>query len=380
MALCAALSSAPLDLFQARGFLFQERLLHGGVFVSMKTGKTGRVMRKLLILTLLVFLAAGMGSVTTAADDAPRVANSEQEAIQKAVAWLHAQQLPDGGFGRGQSNASVTADLVYALALVGEDPDGPAWTTASGHTALGALETMTSPYVGTDAGQAGKVARAVAMAGGCPSAFGGVDLLRIIENAYDPATGRYHPSFLYRHTLAIEALIRAGVTVPPAALTALRQAQLADGGWFWAFDGTTSDVDTSGRVLQVLAGLAGVSDPAAYNRTADYLERLQVAAGGWNIGNPTDPPNSNSTALAVGGLRDAGFDPQAARFQKGGQGALDTLLSFQEASGAFVYIKAAGQEEARLVATADALVALADHRQAQPTCTLRPYLPILYIY
>ena len=33
---------------------------------------------------------------------------------------------------------------------------------------------------------------------------------------------------------AAEGLMRAGVTVPPAAFDALWQARLPDGGWFWA--------------------------------------------------------------------------------------------------------------------------------------------------
>ena len=50
-----------------------------------------------------------------------------------------------------------------------------------------------------------------AAAGRNPRSFGGKDLIAIIEAAYDPLTGRYHPTFLFRHTLAIEALQRANL-------------------------------------------------------------------------------------------------------------------------------------------------------------------------
>ena len=62
-----------------------------------------------------------------------------------------------------------------------------------------------------------------------------MDIINVIEQAYDPATGRYHPTQLFHHTLAVEALFRAGEPVPSAALNALLAAQLPNGGWFWAF-------------------------------------------------------------------------------------------------------------------------------------------------
>ena len=106
----------------------------------------------------------------------------------------------------------------------------------------------------------------------------------------------------------------------------------------------------------------------------------------WNTRRPTtavgtpdttlDPPNGNSTALAVGGLWAAGFDPQASRFEKNGHGALDTLLTFQEPSGAFVYIRQPGQEEVRLMATLDVLAALASQLNGASVCRVI-YLPLV---
>ena len=226
-----------------------------------------------------------------------------------------------------------------------------------------ALAALAPGYVYADAGQAGKVARAVALAGGNPRSFGGLDLIAIIQKSYDPATGRYHPMLLYRHTLAVEGLVRAGETPPPAALQALLNAQLADGGWFWSFDAEQSDVDSTGRVLQVLAGQAGVraqfKPEAAFGRAAAFLCRQQLSTGGWNVGNQDGPANANSTALAVAGLRAAGYDPQARAFGRAGHGAVDALRTYQEPAGGFVYVRAPGKEESRLMATIDALSALA---------------------
>jgi hypothetical protein len=297
----------------------------------------------------------------------------EIAAACRAIDWLHTQQLPDGGFGQKlpggafRSSAGATADVVYVLALLGEDPAGPRWTV-SGRSAMDALVKLAPGYVNVDAGQAGKVASAVALAGRNPRSFAGLDLIKTIQDAYDPRTGRYHPQYEFRHTLAVEGLLRSGVQVPPAALEALFKAQLSDGGWFWSFEGKKSDVDTTGRVLQVLAGIARRQNAAAYARAADFLARTQLAGGGWNVGYQTGAANANSTALAVGGLWAAGVDPQASRFQMKGRGALDTLLRFQERSGAFAYIPQPGQEEVRLLATTDTLGALAPRVAGQLTC------------
>ncbi len=319
-----------------------------------------------LLITLSLLTAIMSPAPIAAQVDAP------SEAVCRALGWLATQQGPDGSFGfrlangAYQPSASVTADAVYALALLGEKPDGAAWTRA-GYTAVEALAALAPAYVGADAGQAGKVARAVALAGSDPRAFAGMDLVAIIEAAYDPATGRYHPALLFRHTLAVEGLLRSGVAVPQAALDALVSAQLVDGGWFWSFDGTQSDVDTTGRVLQLLAGQARLPASQAYDRAAAFLAQVQTVEGGWGADAST-PPNSNSTALALNGLLAAGFDPQSPEFERQGHNLLTTLLSFQEDTGAFVYIRQPGKEEVRLMATLDALIALAPVLPAQALC------------
>ena len=306
----------------------------------------------------------------------------ETIAIQKAIGWLHTQQCNDGSFGfrrpdgSCQPSASGTADVVYVLALAGEDPTGAAWTVG-GKNPLDALAKLAPNYVFDDAGQAGKVARAVALAGGNPRSFGGLDLIATIQAAYDPVTGRYDPELLYRHTLAIEGLMRSQVAVPAAAFQALAAAQLPGGGWFWRFDGAKADVDTTGRVLQLLASQASLNKSASFIRAARYLF-AEEEAGGWGVSYLPGPPNANSTALAIAGLRAAGYDPQSQCFRRSGLGGVDLLLTYQEPSGAFVYIRQPGREESRLMATVDALNALLQPLRAstgEPVC--RPfYLPL----
>jgi hypothetical protein len=342
---------------------------------SMKKSehRPGKVLALLLALGLLWSATLAPGQAAGPEGEGSKAAPQELIAACRAIDWLHTQQLPDGGFGQRLSNggyrssAGATADVVYALALLGEDPAGPAWTV-KGRSALDAMARLAPGYVNTDAGQAGKVASAVALAGGNPRAFAGIDLINVIQNSYDPKTGRYHPLYEFRHTLAVEGLLRSGVYVPPAALDALFKAQLPDGGWFWSFEGKKSDIDTTGRVLQVLAGVAQGRNPAAYRRAADLLARSQLAEGGWNAGYQAGPANSNSTALAVGGLWAADLDPRGARFERKGRDSVEVLLAFQENSGAFAYIRQPGQEEVRLLATTDALGALAPRVAGQLKC------------
>ena len=283
--------------------------------------------------------------------------------------------------GNCQPSASATADVVYVLALIGEDPAGAAWTVG-GQSALDALAKLAPSYVYADAGRAGRVARAVALAGGDPHSFGGLNLIATINAAYDPATGRYHP-ILYGHTLAVEGLLRAGEPVPNAAINALIQAQLPDGSWHWSFSGTQGDVDTTGRVMQVLGGEAHMGCFSGYAHAADYLAAAQTSNGDWSFYYPLptglDPknnlPNADSTGLAVAGLRGAGYDPQAVPFQKNGRGAVDTLLTYQEASGAFAYVQPSS-DAGNLLTTVDALNGLAQPLVAQPTCRSL-YLPLV---
>jgi hypothetical protein len=130
--------------------------------------------------------------------------------------------------------------------------------------------------------------------------------------------------------------------------------------------------------MQVLAGQIGVRCVSGYGRAASYLAAGQLAAGGWGVYPPpdTNPANANSTGLAVAGLKAAAFDPDAPPFQKNGLGAQASLLAFQEASGAFVYIQEPDKHEVRLIATADALNALLQP-MSQPVTCRSLYLPLV---
>jgi hypothetical protein len=308
-------------------------------------------------------------------------ADPVETAVKTAVQWLHTQQRPDGAFGAPNAkdpSPAITSDVVYVLALAGEDVDGPGWTKG-GVSALDALAQMAPVYIAGDAGQAGKVARAAAAAGANPRAFGGTDALDVIEKAYDPTTGKYHPSFLFRHTLAMEGLRVSGEPVPAKAYAALRAGQLADGGWAWVFPspGKTpvADIDTTGRALQTLAAASQNVCDTDFIAGAAYLARTQRGDAAWPDMPSKTVSNSNSTALALAGLRAIGRDAEATPYIKGGRTALQALLSFQEPGGAFVYIAESGKEELRITATTDALMGLLQPKGTAGRCP-SVYLPL----
>ena len=304
-------------------------------------------MRRIPILILMLsILLAGAAPIARADDP-----------VQRAIAWLHTQQRPDGSFG----GASVTADVVYVLALAGENPAGSAWTPPGGQSALNALAVLAPGYVFNDAGQAGKVARAVALAGGNPRAFGGLDLIDIIQKAYDPATGRYHPTAaLQAHpgNGRSEAIRRSCARCGPGRVAAGPVA-----GWRLVLEFRRREerrrYHRTGHAGSWLGRWACVVFPDIVAPQTTWRPRNWRQAGGAFTRPPdSNLANANSTGLAVAGLKAAAFDPDAPPFQKNGLGAQASLLAFQEASGAFVYIRQPGLEEVRLIATVDALNAL----------------------
>lgn len=302
-------------------------------------------MRRLPLIALLAAL--------TFALLAPAAARAQADApLADALAWLRAQQQDDGsfpGFGPGD-----TADALVALAAAGEPLDD--FTQGDG-SAIAYLEAQAAGYA-TAPGAAAKLAMAAIAAGADPTSFGGLNLLEVIGEGYDPATGQYGPD-VYGHALALLAIQAAGATPPAAALGRLLDAQLPDGGW--SFDGseaTGSDTNTTGLALQALAGQRQ-ADGARASALA-YLETQQNDDGGFPYSQASSfgaDSDANSTSAVVQALIAAGEDPAGERWQRGGSGPLDLLAALQNDSGAFRY--QAAQAEDNALATYQAVPALA---------------------
>ena len=290
--------------------------------------------RRLTSVVLAVLLTVTSVSLSLAearaCSSTPRDSSvARRAAVQRALTWLRIQQEEDGRFGRSRTvqDAAATADVVLAIALAGENPGGVVWSRG-GRSALAALAELAPGYVGDDAGKAGKVVRAIVAAGANPRAFGGTDYIAIIQKAYDPATGLYHPDSLFRHLLAVQGLAAAGLPVPPEAIQVILASQGDDGGWGWVVPVTRTlraDVDTTGRALTALAS-AGVplTSTAIVSATA-YLVRQQRADAGWGGQGSEGQTNSNSTALALQGLLAVGKNPESPPWTRGAANPVTVL-------------------------------------------------------
>lgn len=289
----------------------------------------------------------------------PLAARERGTATLRALEWLHTQQRTDGSF---DTRGTVTADAVYVIALAGQDPAGPAWTRG-GISALAALEAKIPTLVGGSGDReadAGKAARAAVAAGRDPRAFGGYDLVARIQSFYDPTTGRYHPTHLFRNDLAILGLAAAGEAIPDLARQALVNAQGPSGGWGWASP-STPDMDTTGLTMCALVAAGHPREGSEFARATAFMAGWQFADGSLPDKSIATTGNSNSTALAIQGLLAAGRDPRDPPFVvMTPSGALvhllDALLSFQEDSGAFAFKRE--YPENRLLAVLDAVPAL----------------------
>ena len=322
-------------------------------------------------LSVLCFLG-GVGIPAKTATHTPRLLR--HRSWQRAATWLRTQQQPDGGLGY----VGVTAAIAYDVALAGEDPAGPTWSM-NGHSLLAGLEAATPAYVDSgDAGQIGRVLLAVAAAGADPRHFAGRDLVALLEADYQPATGLYDPYNNFRNALVMKALVAAGRPLPAAAVTALLAQQQVNGGWGWQVGGSGVDVDSTGLIMEALAGAGVPGTHPAMQKAIAFLHSQQKADGGWGT-MYSAASNSNSTALALRGLVACGVDPEAASWR---QEVADTevtpverLLRFQETDGAYRYSDALAGS--RLMAAADVLPALSVSYPGDVALLEHLYFPVL---
>jgi hypothetical protein len=271
----------------------------------------------LRIVTMAAALAAACLAASVAAGTGAR-----EEAVVRAAGYIAGTQEADGGFGG--FGPGQTMDAIFALRAAGIDP---ATVTRGGVSPADFLRAHAAEM--TAAGAAAKAALAARAMNLDPRAVNGVDLVARVEQAFDPATGRYGEDD-FTHAIAMHGLLCTGNDVPGSAVVALRQSQLSDGGW--GFEGF-SDPDTTAIVLMALvAARVPASDPAV-TAAVTLLRASQGSDGGW--GYDPNESNTSSTAFAVQALIAAGEDPESAAYRKAGRSPIDYLLSQQAADGSF---------------------------------------------
>ena len=262
-------------------------------------------------------LAAAFFALAPAGNAVPPASRTTADA---AVQWLAAQQLSDGGFEVAGFPGFETRDA--ALAIAEHAQTGAGWSTSeavsavgdvkyqgSGPTPFDALDAYASPSL-----SAGAAAKTIVLS---VSPFG------FDAAAYDPA-GNGSPVDLeslmgcsttsdatFSSLLYIVLGQRLACGAPQAAaVTAVRDAQQANGGWNFLGDSTGTDVDPDTTALAVealIAGGAAANDPAVVHALKFYADNQQ-ASGAWQSFG-TDDPNSTSTAILA--ITAAGYDVES---------------------------------------------------------------------
>ncbi|MBI9114230.1 prenyltransferase/squalene oxidase repeat-containing protein [Sanguibacter suaedae] len=326
--------------------------------------------RAVLVTASLVALVLSGCSSDPEGTDAPSAsvsadAGTTADHAQASATWL--ADLSDGQVvetefdGATYPDQGLTADIVLALTAAG-DTAGAAELA----TALAAPDVVLG-YVGDgqDALYAGSLAKLVTVldtAGLDPRNVDGRDLVAELEGLEAP-TGRFSDRGAddYSHTVSQAWALLASSTVgegTPSGTAYLVAQQCTDGG-YPAQLADEPDGDCEGDVdataFSVSALVAAGEDPEAetVSRALGWLDsvRLQEDSGAAWAASGEETPNTNSTAVVVSALEDAGQDGSAGR---------DWLVGQVGEDGTFAV---AGEPDAR--ATAQATIALAGTGLAQ---------------
>jgi hypothetical protein len=297
----------------------------------MSTTRSGLLTRAVTTLAAAAALVATQGAATSAtAADAPTGAAERAGLAGSFIAATLVggdhYDYPDSEYFDGGN----TIDAVLAL-----DGAGVGHDTAD--AAMAYLAANVGVYTGADygstySGATAKTLLAVAVHGGDPTSFGGVDLVAALQDGYGatdpgrysdlPTTGCGYTVCDYSNTigqsLAIIALGRAGSPAPAEATDFLLDQQCADGGFRGDPAATTceSDPDATAFAAQALLHVGATAEAAA---ALDHLAGLQSAGGG--VAGDGVAENANSTGVAVQAFLAGGRTAAAAA----GQGFLASL-------------------------------------------------------
>ncbi|MFC4039579.1 peptidase [Dactylosporangium siamense] len=257
-----------------------------------------------------VLAAATLSTVLTAA---PAAAAPTLNRPDAAAGWL-ARQLVDGERfevvfdGVAYPDQGLTIDAIFAFAAA-----RTAGTNAAKATTWLARPEVLTGYIGDGteayAGATAKLALAVQVRGGNPSAFGGVDLITRLRGLQAPS-GRFSDrsafgdySNAFTQAFALLALDRTAAGAPASGAAFLIGTRCADGGFPLYFGQATcvSDVDATALAVQALLATGNTTAAAP---AVTWLLSVQTSAGAFADGNGT--VNANSTGLAAQTLRVAG--------------------------------------------------------------------------
>jgi hypothetical protein len=178
------------------------------------------------------------------------------------------------------------------------------------------------------AAAAGKAALAAKALGLDPASVGGANLTATVRASFDANSGRYAADD-FSQSLAMLGLACTGSAVEPSAATALKDAQIDNGGWGF---GGFADPDTTAIAVQALLASGAPQTDPTITKALEYLTGSQAADGGWGF---DGVGNANSTAFVVQALLALGLDPQSAQFTRDTNTPIAFLLAQQHEDGSF---------------------------------------------
>jgi LPXTG-motif cell wall-anchored protein len=189
-------------------------------------------------------------------------------------------------------------------------------------------------------------------AGGDPTNIEGYNLIEAIYNGDVTKQGLNGVAY------ALLALDSANFKIPDTAkwpreklVQLLLEKQNQDGGWTWDVSSTTSDIDTTGMVLEALAPYkdqAGVKEKV--NSALQYITKQF---------NESKIDNSSTAAQVIIALSALGIDANGSEFTKDNHSLIQFFVTFQNVDGGFDW---QGGDESDAFTTAQGIQALAAYQ------------------
>jgi hypothetical protein len=322
-----------------------------------------------------VLLVIGLSLLLQSQTAAAQSTSARRQVIQNGLAYLKAQQQADGGIlgFSGVSDPDTTARAV--LAFIMADPPltntvAPEVTGMLRYLSTQAI-SFTHDVTGTlFPGRAGVLLAAVSQAGENTSDFGGMDLVREIEDSFHPDTGAYSSTAKQdfssgeasdlNQAWALLGLSLSGQPIQDSALQYLYQSQAQDGSW------GSGDPDTTALAVTAILSFGGVApqEPAIQN-ALQFFHATQLDNGGWKPTWDQDLLNADSTGWILQALASAGEDSTGADWTAKQGNPVDALLGLQKADGSI------GGTYANAYSTAEAIIGLSGASLRYPISLLQ---------
>ena len=276
----------------------------------------------LILTVLLIFLCiTGIGTVSASSPDV-------DAAVEKALDYLAAHQMPDGGFAEPGAAVGAASPSWFAATAITAAGENPLDWKVNGISSLKFWDTPKEGAEGT--GELGKMTTLLAQYGIDARNYNGHNYVAELQ-AKMKDTGQMG-DFVYTTYWGIFGLVASGEDVSkPVAW--MKKQQQANGGFGWADGALPDSDDTAAVIMALIAGGVSPDDPVI-TKAVQYLRDVQEPTGGFNYGYYSES-NLASTVWVIQALCAAGVDP--ATVTNNGKSPVDYVLSLQQEDGSFRY-------------------------------------------